>query len=40
LLVHALARKVAIDTVPGHGSRVIVQLPVQRRALMNEAMSG
>ncbi|HYZ15804.1 MAG TPA: ATP-binding protein [Candidatus Acidoferrum sp.] len=40
LLVHALARKVAIDTVPGQGSRVIVQLPVQRRTLMNEAMSG
>lgn len=40
LLVHALARKVAIDTVPGQGSRVIVQLPVQRRAAMNEMLSG
>jgi anti-sigma regulatory factor (Ser/Thr protein kinase) len=40
LLVHALARKVAIDAVPGQGSRVIVELPVQRRSVMNQMVPG
>jgi anti-sigma regulatory factor (Ser/Thr protein kinase) len=31
LLIQALARGLEIDAVPGHGSRVIVHLPVHRR---------
>jgi anti-sigma regulatory factor (Ser/Thr protein kinase) len=31
-LIQALARTVEIDAVPGHGSRVIVNLPVHRAA--------
>ena len=30
-LIQALAREVKIDAVPGHGSRVVVHLPVHRR---------
>jgi anti-sigma regulatory factor (Ser/Thr protein kinase) len=30
-LIQALARGLEIDAVPGHGSRVIVHLPVHRR---------
>ena len=30
-LIQALARDVQIDAVPGHGSRVVVHLPVHRR---------
>lgn len=40
LLVHALARRVAIDSVPGQGSRVIVELPVKRRSVMSEMVPG
>ncbi len=30
-LIQALAHEVTIDAVPGHGSRVVVHLPVYRR---------
>lgn len=36
-LIHALARTVEIDAVPGHGTRVVVHLPVYRTIPMIDA---
>ncbi len=39
-LIQALAHNVEIDAVTGHGTRVVVHLPVKRRTLANELRSG